>query len=477
MCFSVMSRNRVQLFMLVFMLFHCSDFEQKPQSSTALHVSFDVAHLLQTQRAETLTHRRHRDQHVNPGVLHRAPSNATSAWQAGHVTHSLDCRIYAQLRKCDHRPLHDQGKHNSSKDAHSNFRPSVALEQFLGQAILQTSCGLSFVCRSRFSFPRPCSEPTKLAACGVLPQHQYIVRSHVSEQAVFRGCCWLEHSSSPRSATQPPACGVLPRQRLRALLFTWRPHSGNLRTGGTSSSKQGPGLYSACGGVPRSWSSIGVCLDCSWPASSNDYKSEARRFLRHAAFWNPVELRCVCLSCPVLPPPCREPTGIEAGAVLKWSQCINRPHILGPAVHRGPGTQLTSSQVCRTLMSNGGVKSLRHRPKHSGGHREGLSITRPGSCQRMWWNTKGEAVSYCVPRLVFAASVVRLPVCTLLLYLWYSIMVASPARQCLRWTPGAHSLDQASTRYLQCDTTTAKALLVRPSFRPISQGAPVSLRA
>ena len=301
MRFQVASRHRLQIFMLVFMLFHCSDFEQKPQSSTALHVSFDVAHLLQTQRAESLAHRRHRGQHANIGPQHRAPSNATSAWRAGRVIHSLDCRIYAQLRKCDHRPLQDQGKHNSFRDAHSTSRPSVALEQFLKQAILQTSCELSFVCRSCFSFPRPCRGPTELAACGVLPQHQYIVRSHVSEPAVFRGCCWLEHSSSPRSATQPPACGVLPRQRIRALLFTRRPHSGNLRTGGTSSSKQGLGLYSACGGVPQSWSSFGVCLDCGWPASSNDCTSEARRFLRHAAFRNSVELRCVCSSCPVLP--------------------------------------------------------------------------------------------------------------------------------------------------------------------------------
>ena len=52
MCFSVMSRNRVQLFMLVFMLFHCSDFAEQPSGSTTSHDSFDFVHLLQTQRSD-----------------------------------------------------------------------------------------------------------------------------------------------------------------------------------------------------------------------------------------------------------------------------------------------------------------------------------------------------------------------------------------------------------------------------------------
>ena len=150
-------------------------------------------------------------------------------------------------------------------------------------------------------------------------------------------------------------------------MFERHPHSGDLRPGETSSSKQSLGLGNGCGGVPQLWPSIGMCLSCCWQVCSSNCTSEARQFLSHAAFRNSCELRCVCPSCPALPQHCREPTGIEADNVLPWIQCNNRPHILGPAVLRGPSTQLESSRVCRTLMnSSDGVKSLCDRLKHLG---------------------------------------------------------------------------------------------------------------
>ena len=297
MCFSVMSRNRVQLFMLVFMLFHCNDFAQKPKSSTALHVSFDVAHLLQTQRAASSTHSRRRRQLVSLNAQHRAPSNATFVRQAGRV-------IYFPVRA-----------------APSISNPRLALVHLLGQAASQTLSALSFVCQSCLAFPWRGSEPTAIEACGVLPRSQCINRSHVSEPAVLRGWCWLTHSSGQRSATEPRACGVPPRQRSRAPLFARQQHLGDLCQGGTSSSKQGLGLDTGCGGELQLWPSISMRPDCCWQVCSRNCASEAQQFLGHAAFQNSCVLSCVCPSCPALPRHCREPTGIKTGSALPWSQC------------------------------------------------------------------------------------------------------------------------------------------------------------
>ena len=161
MCFSVLSRHRVQILMLVFMLFHCSDFAQKPKSSTTLHVSFDAARLLQTQRAGSLQHSRRRRQLASLYAQHRTPSHATSVRRASRVVHF---RVQA---------------------ASSISKPSLALVHLLGQAVFRTLGELSFVCQSYLAFPWRCRGPTELEACGVLPRSQCVYRSHISGPAVL----------------------------------------------------------------------------------------------------------------------------------------------------------------------------------------------------------------------------------------------------------------------------------------------------
>ena len=354
-----MSRNRVQIFMLVSMLFHCGDFAQKPKSSIALHVSFDVAHLLQTQRAESLTHSWRSRQLVSLNAQHRAPSNATFVQQVGRVIH-----------------FHVRAAPSISK-------PSFALVHLSRRAAFQTVSALSFVCHSCLAYPWRCRGPTDIEACGVLPQSQSINRSRVSVPAVLRGWCWLNRPSSHRSATEPRACGVLPRQRNRAPLLARQKHLGDLCQSRTPSSKQGLGLDTGGGDERQLRPSIGMRLGCCWQVRSNNCTSEARRFLGRDAFQNSCELRCVYSSCPALPQHCRGPTGIADGATLPWSQCISRPHILGTAVHRGPDTQLTSPQVCRPLInSSGRVKSLRNGPRHSGCYRLEHSSSYKSAPQR-----------------------------------------------------------------------------------------------
>ena len=297
MSFSVQSRHRVQIFMLVFMLFHCSDFAEQSSNSTTSHDSFDIVRLLQMPQTGTSQHRRPDGQPKRHKARQRAPSSATFVPRACCSIHFLTCSICAQTCDCGHRPLHGTETNKSSQAVLLTSQPRSALISFLGQADFPASCAFSCVCPFCLELPRHCHGPTVIEAGGVLPRCrcQCFHRSHVLGPAVLRGpstqlesspvcrtlmnssdgvqslcdrlkhlgCCGLEYSSSYRSAPQQRACGVSPRQRSRALQFLRQPCSGDLRKGRTSS-QPGLGLANACGGVPRAKLSVDMYLDCYW---------------------------------------------------------------------------------------------------------------------------------------------------------------------------------------------------------------------
>ena len=178
-------------------------------------------------------------------------------------------------------------------------------QRFLSYAVFQTLCELSCECPFRLELPRHCRGPTVLETGGVLPRcwYQCFHRSHVLGPAVLRGpstqldlsqvcrifmnshdcmqsrcdrlqhlgCEGLAYFSNYRSPTQQHACGASPRHRSRASRLLRHRCSGDLREGGTSS-KQGLGLESACGVVPRMMLSAGIHLGCYWQDRSCNYQ-------------------------------------------------------------------------------------------------------------------------------------------------------------------------------------------------------------
>ena len=364
MCFSVMSRHRAQILMLIFMLFHCSDFAEQPSCSTTSHDSFDFVRLLQTQRSGFA------EQSGSSTALHsasnlveflqtwksEAPGSANTSdartqgkaeWQR-HNARLYVRRVSAQMPVHVHVPASCLTTETFEipllLSQHSNACGSKSQQQVGFQQCQHSRLRLLSYCHRPSAWE---SEALRISlwACGDTPQ---------LPDGLCSGCLPLLILRSCESAPKLYACGAPPR----------RQHDFNA---GISCSqvihpKPGPCPY-VCGVTPRQQRVHVTGAACAQLLPLNSCKSEAQRFLSHAVFQTLRELSCVCPFCLELPRHCRGPeqaafqtlsalsfvcqlclafpwryrgpTELEACGVLPRSQCINRSHISVPAVHRG----------------------------------------------------------------------------------------------------------------------------------------------